>query len=176
MTTASDAVLQVLSDPAERDASSILGACGAAVAKKAPSTSGTLVATGFLRAAQALQGATGSSIDLLVSAFDAATAGVQGRGKAAVGDRTMLDGLSAACESLRKASDDALSVGDAMRSAAEASGAATRATETMEPRAGRSSWTPERAKGHPDAGCRMVTIALEAAANALTEERRAGPA
>jgi hypothetical protein len=37
----------------------------------------------------------------------------------------------------------------------------------MEPKAGRASWVPERAKGHPDAGCTMLAIALKGAAASL---------
>jgi hypothetical protein len=52
-----------------------------------------------------------------------------------------------------------------LRAAAQAAVAATDATAAMEPRIGRASWVPDRAKGHPDAGCAMLAIALRAVAD-----------
>ena len=53
---------------------------------------------------------------------------------------------------------------EALRAAAEAAAAAADATAAMEPKVGRASWVPDRAKGHPDAGCAMLAIALRAVA------------
>jgi hypothetical protein len=38
----------------------------------------------------------------------------------------------------------------------------------MEPKVGRASWVPQRAIGHPDAGCAMLAIAMQAAAAEIT--------
>ena len=167
MGLASAAILEVLADPSAKTVPDLLSACGVALAKKAPSTSGTLLATGFLRAGPAVRGATGGDVDKVAAALDAALEGMKARGKAAVGDRTLVDALDAACRSLSRSRSEGLALAAAMALAADASRAATEATTTMEPRLGRSSWVPERARGHPDAGCRMVTIVLEAAAEAL---------
>jgi dihydroxyacetone kinase len=168
MRTASGAVCEVLADSSERSVPELLSACGAALAKKAPSTSGTLVATGFLRAAAALRELSGDPLDLVIAALEAANAGIQARGKAAVGDRTLVDALDAACVSLGQARSEGLGLAAAMDAAAQACEAATAATASMQPKVGRSSWVPDRAKGHPDAGCQMVTIAFQAAARALS--------
>jgi dihydroxyacetone kinase len=54
---------------------------------------------------------------------------------------------------------------EALRAAAEAASVATDATAAMVPKIGRASWVPDRAKGHPDAGCAMLAIALRAVAD-----------
>jgi len=164
MSAAARALKEVLaaSQQAERD--ELLAACGAAIARHAPSTSGTLVATGFLRAAKVVVEPGGDAVKLLTGAFRAAQEGIQARGKAAVGDRTIVDGLQAVCTSLQASSSAGLNLVEALRAAAEAAWAAADATAAMEPKIGRASWVPDRAKGHPDAGCVMLAIALRAVA------------
>jgi hypothetical protein len=83
---------------------------------------------------------------------------------AAVGDRTLVDGLDAVTNSLGLSLSSGLNTKEALSQAARAATAAAEATAEMEPKAGRASWVPERAKGHPDAGCEMLAIALEAVA------------
>ena len=156
----------------------LLSACGAAIARKAPSTSGTLVATGFLRAAKAVADPAGrdpagrdparSDVEALGRAFAAATLGIQARGKAAPGDRTLVDGLDAVCTSLQESVGARHGVGDALHLAAAAASAAAERTVGMEPKVGRASWAPQRAVGHPDAGCTMLAIAMQAAAAEIT--------
>ena len=58
------------------------------------------MATGFLRAAKALAEPPDNTVEALVRAFAAAMEGIQARGKAAVGDRTLVDGLDAVSNSL----------------------------------------------------------------------------
>lgn len=143
----------------------LLSSCGREIARRAPSTAGTLTATAFLRASRALQpGAEG--VEALQQCFRAAMEGVQARGKASVGDRTVLDGLDAVCRRLDACKEEGAEVGQALEQAAQAASLAAEATATMVPKAGRASWVPERALGHPDAGCSALAMALRAAAGA----------
>jgi dihydroxyacetone kinase-like protein len=146
----------------------LLSACGSLIARRAPSTSGTLTATAFLRASRALPSA-GAGLEALVACFEAAMEGVRVRGKASVGDRTVLDALDAVCKSLRAAKDERAGVGEALQRAASAAARATDETASMVPKAGRARWVAERALGHPDAGCAALAIAL----GAVAEEARA---
>jgi phosphoenolpyruvate---glycerone phosphotransferase subunit DhaL len=143
----------------------LLSACGAAIARSAPSTSGTLVATGFLRASKAVSAvpeSEGGPAETLARAFAAAMEGIQSRGKASVGDRTLVDGLDAVCKSLQSCIEKGASWQEALRVAAKAAAAAAEASATMVPKVGRASWVPERALGHPDAGCAMLALTLAA--------------
>jgi dihydroxyacetone kinase len=165
MAAAARALKEVLAANEKAEPEALLAACGAAIARHAPSTSGTLVATGFLRAAKVVGEPGGGGVETLAGAFQAAQEAIQARGKAAVGDRTIVDGLQAVCTSLQGSSSAGLSLTEALRAAAHAAVAATDATAAMEPRIGRASWVPDRAKGHPDAGCAMLAIALRAVAD-----------
>jgi dihydroxyacetone kinase len=148
----------------------LLSACGGAIARSAPSTSGTLVATGLLRAAKAVAGrdgtGAGGDVETLARSFAAALEGIQARGKASVGERTLVDGLDAVCASLQESIGAGREPVQALDAAAQAATAAAEATAAMVPRAGRASWVPERARGHPDAGCSMLAIVMRAVAGA----------
>jgi dihydroxyacetone kinase len=165
ISAAARAVKGVLGGSGDTEAAQLLSSCGAAIAREAPSTCGTLMATGFLRAAKAVADGTGSDVALLEQTFAAATAGVAARGKAAPGDRTLLDGLGAVCSSLRESVTAGVGLGEALHLAAIAALVAADKTRDMEPRVGRASWVPQRAAGHPDAGCAMLAIAMRAAAD-----------
>jgi len=103
-------------------------------------------------------------VEALYQGFLAATVGIRARGKASVGDRTLVDGLDAVCNSLQLSLFSGVGTGEALTLAARAASAAAAATAEMEPKVGRASWVPGRAKGHPDAGCSMLAIALGAVA------------
>lgn len=166
MAQAAQAMKRVLEDMGEKGPSQLLSACGAAVAREAPSTSGTLVATGLMQAAKALPMAPGGGVATLLFCFTAAMEAIQARGKASVGDKTLVDGLDAVCSSLARSDQEGRDIQQALHSAAGAAASAAEASAGMEPKVGRASWMAERAAGHPDAGCAMLAIAMKAVAEA----------
>jgi len=158
---------EVVAESGTADVPKLLVSCGSAIARKAPSTSGTLVATGFLRAAKAAGEAAENGappVEALARSFRAAMEGIQSRGKAAVGDRTLVDGLDGVCTSFELSSSDGLPWQEAVQRAADVASSAAEATASMVPKTGRASWVPERALGHPDAGCTLLALALKAVA------------
>ena len=128
---------------------------GLAVAKAAPSTFGTLVATGFLRAAPAVQDAPSTQV-AIAAALKAAEEGIAARGKATRGQRTALDALGPAADAFAAAPD----LAQAWQAAAAAATAGAEATAAMDPVHGRAGWIAERAKGNPDAGATAVALAF----------------
>jgi dihydroxyacetone kinase-like protein len=136
---------------------------GLAVAKAAPSTFGTLVATGFLRAAPSIQSEQ-SPQQAIAAALAAAEAGIAARGKAERGQRTALDALGPAADAFAAAPD----LASAWQAAAEAAAAGAASTAEMDPIHGRAGWIAERAKGNPDAGATAVALALTGVATRLT--------
>jgi len=171
MTAAAQALQDVLATAEEMSTAQLLAACGSTIARKAPSTSGTLVATGFLRAAKAVEESTGPGAVAVERCFNAAYEGIKARGKASVGDRTLVDGLDAVCASLRRSVASGTEVGQMLEEAAEAAATAADATVDMVPTMGRASWVPDRAVGHPDAGCALLAIVVGAVAASIA----AGP-
>lgn len=156
---------------ADRDASpaALLRRCGTDVATSAPSTSGTLTARALLAAGRAVGSAdqTESPARLVALGFEAALAAIQSAGKAAPGDRTMLDALAPAVAELTSLADAGASVPQGLAVAAAAARKGAQATTGMMPRAGRARWLGERSKGTEDAGAHLVAVVLGIAADAL---------
>jgi dihydroxyacetone kinase-like protein len=168
MATASKAALAVLAASGEATTADLLRACGTAIAQKAPSTSGTLVATGFLRAARALAGPDAPhGAPAFAVALAAARDGISERGKAETGSKTMLDSLSPAAEAAEQSAARGETIEGVVAAAATAADVGARATSTMRARHGRAGWLADRSEGHEDAGARMVAIGLSAAAASL---------
>ncbi len=103
----------------------------------------------------------------------AGVAGVQRRGKAERGDKTMVDALLPAAEALRVAAGSGASLAAALRAAADAAHDGMRATTPLVARKGRASYLGERSAGHQDPGATSSWLLLEAAARTLTGETEA---
>ena len=127
---------------------------GKEVSKFASSTFGTLFATGFIKASAVVSNDNDSLTNAKISfqaAFDA-------RGKAQLGERTLLDALHPAIQSLNNASD----LKSGLTQAAITARAGATATALMMPKHGRAGWIGERAKGVEDAGANVVAVVFEA--------------
>jgi dihydroxyacetone kinase-like protein len=123
---------------------------GMAMAKAAPSTMGTLLASGFMRGGKALEGnaAIGTAeMSLFWSAF---LAGVSERGKAKRGDKTLIDVLAPIAEAFAAAGDASLAA--ACASAAEAAARGLEATKGMIAQHGKAACFQEKTLGLQDAG------------------------
>jgi dihydroxyacetone kinase len=142
-------------------------AVGAEIARKAPSTSGTLVAFSFLAAARVGDVDAETASARAIPYLEAGAESIATRGKVSVGDRTMLDAIRPGVDAFRSALEQGEPVAKAARAAAIAADEGARATASMTPTVGRSAWLVERARGHEDAGARLVALAFDAAARYL---------
>jgi dihydroxyacetone kinase len=159
-----------LSGSEEADAGAVLIGVGSEFARKAPSTIGALLATAFMRAGQELRGVTAIDGARIAGMLDAAATGVAERGRASPGERTVLDAMEPAASAAMASARDGASALDVLHSAVVAAQAGAHATSDMEPRHGRASWIPERARGRPDAGAVAWAMFLAG----LEESLRAG--
>ena len=83
------------------------------------------------------------------------------RGKAQLGERTLLDALHPAIAALNEAAD----LASGLNAAAIAARNGAKATSQMTPRHGRAGWIGERAKGLEDAGANVIATAFESLTN-----------
>jgi dihydroxyacetone kinase-like protein len=97
----------------------------------------------------------------------AGVAGVQMRGRAQAGDKTMVDALLPAAEALRAAAASGATLQAACRAAADAAADGMRATTPLVARKGRASYLGERSAGHQDPGATSSWLLLETAAEVL---------
>src|SRR4051812_42148350 len=96
-----------------------LKAVSMALIGKVGGAAGPLYGTAFLRASSALSGKEEVSAEDAAEALEAALGGVKQRGKAEVGDKTMVDALVPAVEAAKEAASGG-SVAEVFRAAAEA--------------------------------------------------------
>ena len=130
-------------------------------------TSGPLYGTAFLRMATAAGDAATLDTAGFAAVLRAALEGVVARGKAVVGDKTMVDALTPAVEAFDESVKSELSLGDALRASVRAAEQGRDATIPLVARKGRASYLGERSAGHQDPGATSVTMLLTAAATTL---------
>ena len=126
--------------------------------------SGPLYGTFFLRAGTTW-GDPQSAADL-GAALRAGLDGIVARGKAQVGDKTMVDALTPALAAFDAAADQGVAA--ALEAAATACAAGRDATTPLVAHKGRASYLGERSAGHQDPGATSVTLLMEAAARTLS--------
>jgi dihydroxyacetone kinase-like protein len=146
----------------------VLKTVSMALVSKVGGAAGPLYGTAFLRASTALSNKEEVSTEDAAGALEAALGGIKQRGKAEVGDKTIVDALEPAVEAAKEAASEAGgSVAAVFRAAAEAAKAGAESTVPLTARKGRASYLGARAQGHQDPGATSTYLLLEAAARAL---------
>ncbi|WP_110505888.1 dihydroxyacetone kinase subunit DhaL [Paenarthrobacter nicotinovorans] len=160
------AVLQKLDESPPETAGAALKAAAMALMSKVGGAAGPLYGTAYLRAATSLGEATDVDPDALAAALIAARDGIVARGKAEVGDKTMIDAWTPAVEAASKAAASGLEALAVLEAAADAAEAGARATDPLVARKGRASYLGDRSAGHRDPGAASTALLLRAAAEA----------
>jgi dihydroxyacetone kinase-like protein len=149
------------SSPAE-----VLKTVSMALVSKVGGAAGPLYGTAFLRASTALQEKDEVSAEDAAEALEAALGGIKQRGKAEVGDKTIVDALAPAVEAAKGAAADG-SPAEVFRAAADAAEEGVESTVPLTARKGRASYLGARAQGHQDPGATSTYYLLDAAARSL---------
>ncbi|WP_371345685.1 dihydroxyacetone kinase family protein [Ancylobacter sp. IITR112] len=136
----------------------LLRSAGAIMAKTAPSTMGTLTATGFLRGAKALEGAEAIGTAEAAAFWRAFATGIAERGKARLGDKTILDVLDPVAGALEQAAASGLALAPALKAASDAAEAALERTKTMVAQHGKAAAFQEKTVGLQDAGATVGVL------------------
>jgi phosphoenolpyruvate---glycerone phosphotransferase subunit DhaL len=148
----------------EKDIGALLKTAGMTLVSTVGGAAGPLYGTLFLQMGTAVSGKTELGPNDWAAALDAAVAGVQARGKAEPGDKTMIDALIPGRDALKSALAEGASFEDALRQSSDAAGQGTRDTIPLVARKGRASYLGERSAGHQDPGATSSHLLLEAAA------------
>lgn len=149
------------SEPA--DPGAVLKTVAMALISSVGGAAGPLYGTLFLQLGNALGGSAEADLRQYAQAWRKALEGVQARGKAQPGDKTMVDALIPGIEALEGASD--LDAG--LRAAADAAQEGMKATVPLVARKGRASYLGERSKDHQDPGATSTYYLFKSAAEAL---------
>jgi phosphoenolpyruvate---glycerone phosphotransferase subunit DhaL len=145
------------------DAGAVLKTVAMALISSVGGAAGPLYGTLFLQMGNALAGQSEVGLPAYAVAWRKGLEGVQTRGKAQPGDKTMVDALKPAVEALEAASD----LDGGLRTAAQAAEDGMKATTPLVARKGRASYLGERSAGHQDPGATSTYYLFKSAAEAL---------
>ena len=127
--------------------------------------SGPLYGTFFLQAATAAAGKMELTTVELADVFDKGLQGLMNRGKAVVGEKTMIDALVPAIAALHPHDDDSLAA--TIGRAVAAAGQGADSTIPLVAKKGRASYLGERSAGHLDPGAASSVLLLKALQQAV---------
>ena len=133
---------------------------GMKINSAAPSTLGTLLASALMRAGREARGQAQLDAGLLAAMLQAADQGVQERGKARPGDKTMIDALHPAAEAFAAAVERGDGLSAAGREMLAAAQQGLEAAVPLQSRIGRAGWVGERTQGKIDPGCAFIVTVL----------------
>jgi dihydroxyacetone kinase phosphoprotein-dependent L subunit len=128
-------------------------------------TSGPIWGTAFLRAAAGAGTETTLDGERIVAMLRASVEGIKARGGADLGEKTLLDALVPAVDTIEEQVKASSTAAQTLRAAATTARAAAEATRPMQAMRGRASYTGERSIGTLDAGAVAVAVILEALAD-----------
>jgi len=150
-----------LSDVQDNRIGPILKNVGIALTSTIGGATGPLFGSIFLKAGQAIGEKETINLDDLAQMFQASLNGVIGLGKAQVGEKTLVDALSPAVESLKNSVRQKKSLVAALEGAVSESKKGAESTRDMPAGKGRATYLGERAVGHIDPGAMSVYFILK---------------
>ena len=150
-----------------QDIGTALKAVGMALVSSVGGAAGPLYGTLFMQMGSATGGRDELDVAGFADALEAGVNGLQARGRAEPGDKTMVDALLPALETLRTAAREGAEPADALRRSAAAAEEGMKATVPMEARKGRASYLGPRSVGHQDPGATSSQLLMRSAAETL---------
>ena len=151
------------SEPA--DPGAVLKTVAMSLISSVGGAAGPLYGTLFLQMGKALAGEAEVDLAGFAAAWRKGLEGVQSRGKAELGDKTMVDALSPAVQALEQAAD----LASGLSAAAQAAEQGMHATTPLVARKGRASYLGDRSADHQDPGATSTYYLFKSAAEALTD-------
>ncbi len=170
ITRGMESVMAGLDDLAGTPVSNQLGRSGMAFNRAAASTFGVLFATAMMRGGAAVKDREDVGTTDIVAIGRAAMQGLMDRGKAKIGDKTLLDALAPAIDAFDEAQSAGKSLKESTDAAVAACEAGTTATIEMQSRVSRAGWLGERSIGHQDPGATAVMFMLQAVQKWVNEK------
>ncbi len=145
----------------EADAGKLLQKLGMVMARTAPSTMGTLAATGFMSGGKAVVGLSSLGPKEVAAFFQAFVAGIMQRGKSKPGEKTIVDVLFPAAEAISEAVDSGGGLAEAFRACRAAAAQGRVDAQGMMAQHGRVAYYQEQSIGKDDPGAVAGTYILQ---------------
>ena len=164
-------VMSQLPGVEDKDIGSILKTTGMALISSVGGAGGPLYGTLFMRAGMAVDGKYELTDEDLAALLQAAVDGVVQRGRARLGDKTMVDALTPAAEAFKQAIGEGAGTIEALRRAVDAAEQGMKDTIPMLAKKGRASYLGERSIGHQDPGATSSYLILKALLDVLSQSQ-----
>lgn len=155
-------------DPAQEEPTAIFNTAAKSFLSAVGASAGPLYATAFMRAGATAKGKPTIDSETMADVIAAMAKGVQDRGKAELGEKTMIDAWLPAAEAAQ-AARDAGSIAAVLQAAAAAAADGAEATREMIAAKGRSANLGERSRGHIDPGAASTALIIATMAKAVEE-------
>jgi dihydroxyacetone kinase-like protein len=162
MSTGFSKVYEMISSLEQEDMGKVFIKVGMTLAETVPSTLGTLMATGFMRAGKTIKGKTEIDLSDFVLMASAFVEGIMERGKTEPKEKTVVDSLYPAFQALKLASEDERDLKEGFKKAYEAAKDGVEATKEMLPKHGRVVWYGEKSIGKKDPGAVAGMLLIKA--------------
>jgi dihydroxyacetone kinase-like protein len=154
------AAAEKIKDDGESTIGDVLKKTGMALVSNVGGASGPLYGTAFLKAAVEVKDAKTIDLNDFLNIMNAALGGIKIRGKAEVNDKTMVDAIEPAIESLKQSISLNLDPVIALEKAKDSSLKGVLHTKEIVARKGRASYLGERSIGHQDPGATSSYLIL----------------
>jgi dihydroxyacetone kinase len=151
-------IRQEWNDLDRTDIGAFLKGCALIITEHCGGASGPIWGTAFSSAARVVKGKEALTLAELVAMMDSAAQGIQKRGGAQPGDKTLLDALIPAVDSLKSSANEGIEISTALKSAADVAAEGAEKTKEMVAKRGRASYVGERSIHYPDAGAMALGI------------------
>lgn len=151
------------------DPGTFLKKSGMTITSRIGGTSGPIWGTGFLRAGMVIGDKENPTPDDVIAALRSAIEGIKQRGNTDVGDKTLLDALVPAVDTLEKSLKNGTDPSEALEAAAKQARESAEATKGMVAQRGRASYTGDRSRDSVDAGAMGVAVMVERLSTAWKE-------
>lgn len=161
-----EAVRKKLKNEGESDIGNILKDVGMTLVSNVGGASGPLYGTAFMKAAVTVKGKNTVDINDFFKMLQEALAGIKMRGKAELGDKTMIDSIEPAVNSLKNSLDKRLNDVEVLKNVRDEALKGVNNTKNISARKGRASYLGERSIGHQDPGATSSYLIL----NVIYEE------
>ena len=147
-----------------KDIGAILKKAGMDLVSTVGGSSGPLYGTAFMKAGAKAAGKNEIGMEDFLAMMDEAIGGVQLRGKAVRGEKTMLDAMIPAQEAMKAAAAGGADTSAVLQAGVKAAEEGVEYTKTIIATKGRASYLGERSLGHQDPGATSFTLILKAIA------------
>lgn len=157
------AVINKMPEISDKDIGTIFKTVGMTLLSTVGGAGGPLYGTFFLQAGMKTAGKMELSLSDWADALEASLNGIVMRGKAEVGEKTMVDALTPAVVALKQALSENQPINTALELSASAAQRGMESTIPLVARKGRASYLGERSAGHQDPGATSSYLILKIA-------------